>query len=132
MFARQQDPIVAIATAPGRGAVGMVRVSGRGLMPLARALKVETTHEHDYIGPYVADLANVIDMTAIRNAGLKIGADPMGGAGIHYWAPIAERYGLDIEIVNRRVDPTFSFMTVDKDGKIRMDCSSHGAPPVRQ
>ena len=91
---------------------------------LARALKVETTHEHDYIGPYVADLANVIDMTAIRNAGLKIGADPMGGAGIHYWAPIAERYGLDIEIVNRRVDPTFSFMTVDKDGKIRMDCSS--------
>ena len=93
-------------------------------LPLARALKVETTHEHDYIGPYVADLANVIDMTAIRNAGLKIGADPMGGAGIHYWAPIAERYGLDIEIVNRRVDPTFSFMTVDKDGKIRMDCSS--------
>jgi phosphoglucomutase len=93
-------------------------------LPLARALKVETTHEHDYIGPYVADLANVIDMDAIRNAGLKIGADPMGGAGIHYWAPIAERYGLDIEIVNRRVDPTFSFMTVDKDGKIRMDCSS--------
>ena len=93
-------------------------------LPLARALKVETTHEHDYIGPYVTDLANVIDMTAIRNAGLKIGADPMGGAGIHYWAPIAERYGLDIEIVNRRVDPTFSFMTVDKDGKIRMDCSS--------
>ncbi|MFZ4660646.1 MAG: phosphoglucomutase (alpha-D-glucose-1,6-bisphosphate-dependent) [Caldilineaceae bacterium] len=93
-------------------------------LPLARALKAETTHEHDYIGPYVADLANVIDMDAIRNAGLKIGADPMGGAGIHYWAPIAERYGLDIEIVNRRVDPTFSFMTVDKDGKIRMDCSS--------
>jgi phosphoglucomutase len=93
-------------------------------LPLARALKVETTHEYDYIGPYVADLANVIDMDAIRNAGLKIGADPMGGAGIHYWAPIAERYGLDIEIVNRRVDPTFSFMTVDKDGKIRMDCSS--------
>lgn len=93
-------------------------------LPLARALKVETTHEHDYIGPYVADLANVIDMAAIRNAGLKIGADPMGGAGIHYWEPIADRYGLDIEIVNRRVDPTFSFMTVDKDGKIRMDCSS--------
>jgi len=93
-------------------------------LPLARALKVETTHDHDYIGPYVADLANVIDMDAIRNAGLKIGADPMGGAGIHYWEPIAERYGLDIEIVNRRVDATFSFMTVDKDGKIRMDCSS--------
>jgi phosphoglucomutase len=93
-------------------------------LPLARALKADTTHEHDYIGPYVADLANVIDMDAICNAGLKIGADPMGGAGIHYWDPIAERYGLDIEIVNRRVDPTFSFMTADKDGKIRMDCSS--------
>ncbi|MCE7983368.1 MAG: alpha-D-glucose phosphate-specific phosphoglucomutase [Caldilinea sp. CFX5] len=93
-------------------------------LPLARALKVETTHEHDYIGPYVADLANVIDMAAIRRAGLKIGADPMGGAGIHYWEPITERYGLDIEVVNRRVDATFSFMTVDKDGKIRMDCSS--------
>ena len=93
-------------------------------LPLARALKAETTHEHDYIGPYVADLANVIDMAAIRNAGLKIGADPMGGAGIHYWEPIAERYGLDIEIVNPHVDATFSFMTVDKDGKIRMDCSS--------
>ncbi len=93
-------------------------------LPLARALKADTTHEHDYIGPYVADLANVIDMAAIRAAGLKIGADPMGGAGIHYWEPIAERYGLDIEIVNRRVDATFAFMTVDKDGKIRMDCSS--------
>lgn len=93
-------------------------------MPLARALKTDTTHAHDYIGPYVADLANVIDMAAIRGAGLKIGADPMGGAGIDYWDPIAERYGLHIEIVNRRVDPTFSFMTVDKDGKIRMDCSS--------
>lgn len=93
-------------------------------LPLARALKAETTHEHDYIGPYVADLANVINMAAIRNAGLKIGADPMGGAGIHYWEPIAERYGLDIEIVNPHVDATFSFMTVDKDGKIRMDCSS--------
>ncbi len=93
-------------------------------MNLARALKAATTHEHDYIAPYVADLANMVDMAAIRAAGLKIGADPMGGAGIDYWDPIAERYGLDIEVVNRRVDPTFAFMTVDKDGKIRMDCSS--------
>jgi len=99
-------------------------LAGVQRLPLARALKADTTHEHDYIAPYVADLANVIDMAAIRAAGLKIGADPMGGAGIHYWEPIAERYGLAIELVNRRVDPTFSFMTVDKDGKIRMDCSS--------
>lgn len=99
-------------------------LNGVQRMPLARALKASTTHEYDYITPYVADLVNVIDMEAIRAAGLKIGADPMGGAGIAYWAPIAERYGLDIEIVNPRVDPTFSFMTVDKDGKIRMDCSS--------
>ena len=99
-------------------------LNGVQRMPLARALQASTTHEYDYITPYVDDLANVIDMAAIRAAGLKIGADPMGGAGIAYWAPIAERYGLDIEIVNPRVDPTFSFMTVDKDGKIRMDCSS--------
>lgn len=100
------------------------QLQGVQRVTLARALRAETTHEHDYIGPYVADLANVIDLEAIRAAGLKIGADPMGGAGIAYWDPIAERYGLDIEVVNRRVDPTFSFMTVDKDGKIRMDCSS--------
>ena len=99
-------------------------LTGVQRMNLARALKADTTHEHDYIGPYVADLVNVVDMEAIRAAGLKIGADPMGGAGIAYWEPIAERYGLNIEVVNRRVDPTFSFMTVDKDGKIRMDCSS--------
>lgn len=100
------------------------QLQGVQRMTLARAMQADTTHEYDYIGPYVADLANVIDMDAIRAAGLKIGADPMGGAGIAYWDPIAERYGLDIEVVNRRVDPTFSFMTVDKDGKIRMDCSS--------
>jgi phosphoglucomutase len=93
-------------------------------IPYARALKAATTHEYDYIAPYVADLSNIINMQAIAAAGLKIGVDPMGGAGIAYWAPIAERYGLDIEIVNPRVDPTFSFMRVDKDGKIRMDCSS--------
>ncbi len=99
-------------------------LNGAKRMPLARALQAATTHEHDYIAPYVADLANVIDMEAIRTAGLKIGADPMGGASIDYWDPIANHYGLDIEVVNRRVDPTFAFMTVDKDGKIRMDCSS--------
>jgi phosphoglucomutase len=93
-------------------------------MPLARALKAATTREYDYVTPYVADLKNVIDMAAIGDAGLKIGVDPMGGAGIAYWEPIAEMYDLDLEVVNPAVDPTFSFMTVDKDGKIRMDCSS--------
>ena len=93
-------------------------------MPLARAMRADTTQEYDYIAPYVADLKNVVNMEAITNAGLKIGVDPMGGAGINYWDPIAEMYGLDLEVVNRHVDPTFSFMTVDGDGKIRMDCSS--------
>jgi phosphoglucomutase len=93
-------------------------------MPFSRAIKAETTHEYDYVTPYVSDLENVLDMEAIAAAGLKIGADPLGGSGIAYWDPIADRYGLDVEVVNRHVDPTFSFMTVDKDGKIRMDCSS--------
>ncbi|MGR3173614.1 MAG: phosphoglucomutase (alpha-D-glucose-1,6-bisphosphate-dependent) [Candidatus Scalindua sp.] len=93
-------------------------------VPLARALRAGTTHEHDYVAPYVKDLENIIDMKAIASTGLKIGVDPMGGAGVYYWNPIAEEYGLDIKIVNKYVDPTFSFMTVDKDGKIRMDCSS--------
>ena len=93
-------------------------------VPLARALRAGTTHEHDYVASYVKDLDNIIDMKAIASAGLKIGVDPMGGAGVYYWDPIAEEYGLDIKIVNKYVDPTFSFMTVDKDGKIRMDCSS--------
>ncbi|KPK11564.1 MAG: phosphoglucomutase [Anaerolineae bacterium SG8_19] len=93
-------------------------------LPFRQALQASTTHELDYIGPYVSDLQNVIDMAAIAGAGLKIGVDPMGGSGIAFWDPIAEMYGLDLEVVNRNVDPTFSFMTVDKDGKIRMDCSS--------
>ena len=93
-------------------------------MPLMRALKAETTREYDYITPYVADLESVIDMEAIAAAKLKIGVDPMGGAGLEYWEPIATRYGLDIEVVNKRIDPTFAFMRLDKDGKIRMDCSS--------
>jgi len=93
-------------------------------IPFEKALRAETTHEHDYITPYVTDLDNVIDMKAIAGAGLKIGADPLGGSSVDFWAPIAEKYGLNIEVVNPAVDPTFSFMTLDKDGKIRMDCSS--------
>ena len=93
-------------------------------MPVERALNANTTHEYDYVLPYVKDLENIIDMKAIASAGLKIGVDPMGGAGVDYWNPIAEKYRLDIEVVNKYVDPTFSFMAVDKDGKIRMDCSS--------
>jgi phosphoglucomutase len=90
----------------------------------SRAMKADTTQEYDYIVPYVTDLRYVVDMEAIAGAGLKIGVDPMGGAGIAFWDPLAEMYGLELEVVNRAVDPTFSFMTVDKDGKIRMDCSS--------
>ena len=90
----------------------------------ASALRAETTQPHDYVTPYVEALATVIDMEAIAKAGLKIGADPMGGAGLAYWEPIKECYRLDIGVVNPNVDPTFAFMTVDKDGKIRMDCSS--------
>ena len=88
------------------------------------ALQAETTVAHDFISPYVNDLENVIDMTAIKKAGLKICADAMGGSGLRYWQPIAERYGLDITIRNAAVDYTFSFMTLDHDGKVRMDCSS--------
>ncbi|CAB5124480.1 Phosphoglucomutase (EC [Olavius algarvensis associated proteobacterium Delta 3] len=93
-------------------------------MPFEKALKAETTIEYDYIQPYVADLENVIDMDVLAASGLKLGVDPMGGSAVDYWEPIAERYGLSIEIVNASVDPTFSFMHLDKDGKIRMDCSS--------
>jgi len=93
-------------------------------IPYERAVRAETTCDHDYMAAYVADLSNVIDMDVIAGAGLKAGVDPLGGAGVHYWDPIRERYGLDIEVVNRSVDPTFGFMTVDKDGLIRMDCSS--------
>lgn len=93
-------------------------------MPFEKALKADTTHAYDYITPYVADLAKVVDMELIATSGLKLGVDPMGGAAVDYWTPIAERYGLSLEIVNPVVDPTFGFMTLDKDGKIRMDCSS--------
>jgi phosphoglucomutase len=88
------------------------------------ALRADTTREHDFVAPYVADLAGVVDMEAIAGASLHIGADPLGGASVDYWAPIAERYRLNLEVVNPAVDPTFAFMPLDKDGKIRMDCSS--------
>ena len=89
-----------------------------------KALKAATTHEHDYIMPYLDDLKRVVNMDAIRAAGLNIGVDPMGGAGVGFWQPMMEMYKLNMTIVNPNVDPTFAFMTVDKDGKIRMDCSS--------
>ena len=93
-------------------------------VPFEKAMNAKTTKMRDYIIPYVDDLKNVIDMEAIASEGVKIGVDPLGGSSIDFWDPIAERYGLSIEVVNRDVDPTFSFMTLDKDGKIRMDCSS--------
>jgi phosphoglucomutase len=93
-------------------------------VPFERALKASTTRQYDYIPPYVDDLQNIINMDLIAASGLKLGVDPLGGAGIGYWEPIAEKYKIQVEIVNKAVDPTFSFMTVDKDGKIRMDCSS--------
>jgi phosphoglucomutase len=93
-------------------------------IPLEKALKASTTHTQDYIAPYVEDLKNVINMPAIAAAGLNIGVDPMGGSGVEFWGPIAEMYQLNLHVVNPRVDPTFGFMTLDHDGKIRMDCSS--------
>ncbi|MFZ5536654.1 MAG: phosphoglucomutase (alpha-D-glucose-1,6-bisphosphate-dependent) [Pseudomonadota bacterium] len=93
-------------------------------MPLQSALRLGTTVKHDFIRPFVDDLRNVVDMEAIRSAGLSIGVDPMGGAGLPFWAPIAETYGLNLEVVNKEIDPRFAFMCVDHDGKIRMDCSS--------
>ena len=89
-----------------------------------KALKASTTHRHDYLGPYIADLGNVVEMEVIRGAKLKLGVDPLGGAGVHYWGRIAERYGLNLTVVGKEVDPTFRFMTVDWDGQIRMDPSS--------
>ena len=93
-------------------------------IPYAQARKAPCVRRHDYIGPYVADLGNVVDMEAIRGSGVQLGIDPLGGAGVRYWAPIIERYGLAATIVSEVVDPAFQFMTVDWDGKIRMDCSS--------
>ena len=96
-------------------------------VPWQSALRQDNIHRHDYITPYIGDLSNVIDMEIIRDSGIHIGADPMGGSGIAYWKPIAEKYRLKLDLVSASVDPTFRFMCVDKDGKIRMDCSS---PPA--
>jgi phosphoglucomutase len=92
-----------------------------------KALRADTTHRHDYLNTYVADLKNVIDMDAIRSAGLRLGVDPLGGAGVNYWSAIGEHYGLNLDVVNKFVDPTFRFMSVDWDGRIRMDPSSNYA-----
>jgi phosphoglucomutase len=100
------------------GLLGLKRI------PFEKALRAPTTHRHDYLNAYITDLANVLDMDAIRGAKISMGVDPLGGAGVHYWGPIAERYGLNLTVVNEAVDPTFRFMTVDWDGQIRMDPSS--------
>lgn len=102
----------------GNGVKGVKRI------PLEKALRASTTHRHDFLDAYVGDLGEVIDMEAIRDSNIRLGVDPLGGAGVHYWEPIAERYGLDLTVVNRTVDPTFRFMTADWDGQIRMDPSS--------
>jgi phosphoglucomutase len=112
-----------------RAANALLQDGLRGVkrIPYERARHAACVHRHDYIGPYVADLASVLDMEAIRSAGVKIGIDPLGGASVHYWQPIIERYGLAARVVNDAVDPAFRFMTLDWDGKIRMDCSSRYA-----
>lgn len=103
------------------------RLEGVKRMDHGQALKASTTHRHDYLNSYVADLANVIDMDTLRGAGLRLGVDPLGGAGVNYWSAIAEHYRLNLDVVNTQVDPTFRFMCVDWDGKIRMDPSSSHA-----
>lgn len=111
--------IEARANALLRAGLGSIR-----RVPYARALRADTTKRWDFVTPYVAALGEVLEMEAVAAAGLGIGADPMGGSSVGYWGAIAERYGLNIEVVNTRVDPTFAFMPVDGDGRIRMDCSS--------
>lgn len=100
------------------------KLHGCHRMPIEQARQAATTHRHDYIQAYVRDLKNIVDMKLIKSAGLKLGIDPLGGSGVAYWPPIVEQYGLDLDIVNPTVDPTFRFMPLDWDGKIRMDCSS--------
>jgi phosphoglucomutase len=103
------------------------KLAGVQRVSYEQALRADTTHRHDYLNTYVADLENVIDMDAIRGTGLRLGVDPLGGAGVNYWLAIAEHYKLNLEVVNKFVDPTFRFMTVDWDGRIRMDPSSSHA-----
>ncbi len=100
------------------------KLKGVRRVPMPKALRAATTHRYDFLRAYVSDLGDVIDMDVIRGARIRLGVDPLGGAGVHYWAPIAERYGLNLDVVNDAVDPTFRFMTVDWDGRIRMDPSS--------
>jgi phosphoglucomutase len=100
------------------------KLAGVKRIPFGRALKQSCIRAHDYIAPYVNDLANIVDMEVVRAAGVSIGIDPLGGAAVHYWQPVIERYGITATVVNDAVDPTFRFMTIDWDGKIRMDCSS--------
>jgi phosphoglucomutase len=104
----------------------LLRTGNAGVkrLPIEKAFRAATTRQEDFVLPYVRDLGNVIDMEAIRGAHLKLGVDPLGGASLPYWDPINSTYGLSVQVVNRTIDPTFSFMTVDHDGKIRMDCSS--------
>lgn len=96
-------------------------------LPFEQARRAATTQEHDFMAGYVADLGQVVDLEAIRSSGIRLGVDPLGGAGVHYWRRIAERYGLSLEVISEQVDPTFSFMTLDWDGKVRMDPSSSWA-----
>jgi phosphoglucomutase len=107
----------------------LLRANNTGVkrVPFVTAIRAATTHQEDFVLPYVKDLRNVVDMEVFRSAGLKMGVDPLGGAAVHYWGPINEIYGLNIKVVNPVVDPAFSFMTVDHDGRIRMDCSSQYA-----
>jgi phosphoglucomutase len=102
----------------------LLRAGNAGVKRISTPLKASTTHAQDFVAPYVEDLANVVDLETIRSAGVKIGVDPLGGAAAAYWEPVVERYGVNITVVNPKIDPTFAFMTVDHDGKIRMDCSS--------
>jgi phosphoglucomutase len=100
------------------------QLKGVNRISYERALKLGSTHRHDYLNNYIKDLGNVINLDIIRDSKIRIGVDPLGGAGVHYWEPIAEKYGLNLTVVNKAVDPTFRFMSVDWDGKIRMDPSS--------
>src|SRR5262249_54018169 len=100
------------------------RLRGVRRVPFAQALKASTTHEHDYISNYVGDLKTVLDLDVVRSRGLRLGVDPLGGAGVHYWPRVADAYGLNLTVVNSTIDPTFRFIPLDWDGRIRMDPSS--------